>query len=140
MKAIEKYKASTEKHRQKKIKMNVCVNCGKEKSGSLSYLCPTCILRSQASKLWKDSSLWTKLSDLIESQNCKCPYSGVDLVIGKNASIDHIVPRGNGGTNEVNNLQWVDVYINRMKLDKSHEEFLATIRQIAIYHGMIPKE
>ena len=42
---------------------------------------------------------------------------------GNMASLDHIVPRSKGGTNDVGNLQWVHWWVNFMKLDMDACEF-----------------
>jgi 5-methylcytosine-specific restriction endonuclease McrA len=62
---------------------------------------------------------------MLEQQGFRCSYSGLPLKIGVNAQVDHKVPRSRGGTNNVENLHWVDGQVNRMKTDFTHEEFLA---------------
>lgn len=61
------------------------------------------------------------------NQNRKCIYTGQSLKIGDNLSIDHIVPKAQNGTNEINNLQWVDYKTNMMKRDMDHGEFINTM-------------
>lgn len=60
-----------------------------------------------------------------------CPYLKQPIVIGKNASVDHIKPKSKGGTDETSNLQWVHHDVNIMKWDQSHEDFLQRVRLIA---------
>lgn len=66
------------------------------------------------------------LQKIWEEQRGKCPYTGVDLVPGVNATLDHKTPLLRGGSAQRENLQWVLSLINRMKTDMTHEEFLAT--------------
>lgn len=74
------------------------------------------------------------LKNLLKSQNNKCPYTGIELIIGVNASLDHIKPIAAGGKSETQNFQWVyyddDFNINLMKRDFSHENFLKAIKII----------
>lgn len=63
-------------------------------------------------------------------------YSGRRLVPGQNASLDHLVPRSRGGTDTLENLQWVDLKVNLMKTDLMHDEFLALCAQICATHGV----
>lgn len=64
------------------------------------------------------------LEALLRDQGSRCIYSDLLLEIGKNAHLDHRVPRSRGGSNTIDNLQWLDARINRMKTDFTHEEFL----------------
>jgi 5-methylcytosine-specific restriction endonuclease McrA len=49
-------------------------------------------------------------------------------VIGINASVDHRTPKSKGGSNELDNLQWVDIRINKMKGDMTHEKFVVFLQ------------
>ena len=73
-----------------------------------------------------------ELKSLLEQQNYKCIYSGVNLIMGENASVDHIKPlSGNPVLNhDINNLQWTTKQINLMKLNLSEDEFLNIIKSI----------
>ena len=69
---------------------------------------------------------------MLQKQSYRCPYSGLPLEVGGNASIDHIIAKSVRPDlrYEPSNLQWVDVDVNRMKSDKTHEEFIALIERI----------
>jgi 5-methylcytosine-specific restriction endonuclease McrA len=72
------------------------------------------------------------LKKLLEKQNYRCAYSSELLLIGHpDSSIDHKIPRARGGTNDIDNLQWVAKRINQMKTDFTHEEFLEMCERIA---------
>lgn len=60
------------------------------------------------------------LMDLLKKQDYKCALTGVVLT-PKNANIDHIFPRSQGGSDLPSNLQWIVDNINKMKgsLDQS---------------------
>ena len=76
-----------------------------------------------------------KILDLLIAQNYTCPYTGRKLVIGVNASIDHVDPRSlfPDRVGEIGNLEWVDADINRAKRTLSREEFVAMCKQVAQY-------
>jgi len=71
-----------------------------------------------------------ELQKLFLSQVRRCVYSGIRLVLGDNASIDHKTPTSRGGGHEIENLQWVDIRINRMKGDMTDSEFRAFLAVI----------
>ena len=55
------------------------------------------------------------LLNLLENQNYKCAITGDNLELGVNASLDHIVEKCNGGSCELDNLQWVTKKANNSK-------------------------
>lgn len=65
-----------------------------------------------------------KLIDKLKEQNFKCFYTNTLLLPSVNASLDHIVPRSKGGTDEIDNLVWVDISVNNMKGNADLETFL----------------
>jgi hypothetical protein len=71
------------------------------------------------------------LKCLIEQQHGKCPYTGISLVLGHNASLDHKASKSRGGSNDLSNLQWVyygdDFDVNMMKRDTTEENFVKAI-------------
>lgn len=74
-----------------------------------------------------------KILDLLIAQNYTCPYTGRKLVIGVNASIDHINPRSlfPNKVGDLSNLEWVDVDVNRAKGTLSKVEFIVMCNQVA---------
>jgi hypothetical protein len=60
-------------------------------------------------------------------QDYTCPYTGIRLVLGQNATLDHIIPKSKGGTNTLDNLQWVHEWINWMKHDSPHDVFVVKL-------------
>ena len=78
------------------------------------------------------------LLSLLEKQEFKCFYTGMPLVPGKNASIDHLNPRSRypEEESELNNIAWVDREVNRMKGNKTTSEFFAICRSIFETHSL----
>jgi len=118
--------------RERKNNNNLCRYCGKYANivKENSRICNNCWFKGIARGNTGSSKNWNLIKNLLEKQNYKCAYTGKKLIIGENASIDHIIPRSKGGSNEIQNLQWVDKDINEMKNDFTHEEFINTIKII----------
>ena len=113
-----------------RLKDGLCPRCGKETCVPDRRQCSICFLKSVSVTLWGSRSRWRELLELFEKQDGKCAYSRVPLILGGGASIDHIVPRSRGGTNEIGNLQWVDLIVNRMKSDLMENEFFDLLQCI----------
>ena len=82
---------------------------------------------------FKDGTLWLALRDKMIIQNYTCPYTGERLIIGENASLDHILPqkRFPEYIRDINNTEWICWEVNDMKKNRTKEEFLAIIHLIS---------
>ena len=69
-----------------------------------------------------------------EEQGGKCAISGIQMTMGKDAELDHIIPAFRGGQNALENIQWVLKVCNRMKDSMLEEEFFELIEKI--YNSM----
>jgi 5-methylcytosine-specific restriction endonuclease McrA len=69
---------------------------------------------------------------LFYQQDGKCVYTGVPLIPGVNASIDHKTPTARGGTKTLDNLQWITNDINHTKGAMCHEDFVAMCIGVAM--------
>jgi CRISPR/Cas system Type II protein with McrA/HNH and RuvC-like nuclease domain len=77
---------------------------------------------------------WNELEALYNKQNGRCALSGVPITIGENASLDHIIPRAKGGTNTIDNYQWVHSDVNMMKNAFPVKRFIEWCSLIARNH------
>lgn len=75
---------------------------------------------------------WSMLLDLLNAQGHRCPYTGDYLVLGVNASVDHIYPRltHRDRINDPSNLEWVTREVNDMKKARTPEDFIAFLSVI----------
>lgn len=73
---------------------------------------------------------------LAKRQKLRCAISGIKLT-NKNISLDHIISYSKGGKNVIENLQFLDIHVNKMKNSHSVEEFLAIIKQIYLYQASL---
>lgn len=69
--------------------------------------------------------LWRKLED----QDFKCALTGLDLT-PENASLDHIIPFSQGGTNTIGNVHFVVDYVNMAKGNMSYDEFISMCKSV----------
>lgn len=121
----EEMRKDSGKRRSASHAKGFCVQCRTEEKGNNGKYCVTCALKTSARRWLEDSSRWMELKDLFKKQDGKCAYTDIPIFIGENASLDHKNPRSKGGANSIENLQWVDWDINRMKTDIPHDKFLA---------------
>lgn len=72
------------------------------------------------------------LLQLLEKQNYRCALSGV-VLNPDDCSLDHIVPVSEGGTDHIDNLQWVSREINRSKGCMDNNEFILMCKRVAAW-------
>lgn len=101
--------------------------------------CQECYLRHAASAQIGSSKHWTTLLAKLEQQQWQCVYSGDEIVLGVNDSVDHIYPKSKYPDRalDISNIQWVTRTINRMKDCLEHDEFLEVIHRI---HDRFPTD
>ena len=75
-----------------------------------------------------------ELKMLIEKQKYRCALSGIKLVPDA-SQLDHIEPLAADGTNEINNLQWLDSVVNKAKGTLSQSDFIQMCRRVAQWNG-----
>ena len=73
----------------------------------------------------------SELMEQLERQEYRCALSGIQLKPDRNAQLDHQVPVAEGGTHDINNLQWVDANVNRAKGTMTQDEFIQMCRRVA---------
>ena len=107
-----------------------CDRCGAKPIPGNSR-CLTCYLKGTSQQAFGTVSRHSELLDLFNLQEGRCPYSGLELTLGTNTSLDHKIPKSKGGADEMENLQWTHKLVNQMKWDTDEEEFLKMVMNIA---------
>ena len=70
-----------------------------------------------------------------ENPVCYITKTPIDLNDVKNYSIDHIIPNSKGGTNDLSNAGLVRMDINKMKQDKTLDEFISLCKEVLKSNG-----
>ncbi len=132
-----KYQTNWNKEKRKRMLLeNRCVLCGSKeiinkdscnpikKNKDNKFLnCYKCYLKKAASNYLGSAKLWTDLEKLYIQQKGKCYYTGLDIQIGKDASLDHTIPCFGKRKTDITKLKWVNIQINYMKGILSEKKF-----------------
>jgi hypothetical protein len=67
-----------------------------------------------------------------DEQQSRCAYTGTPLLLGVNASLNHILPVSRFPDQPItpDSYEWVTFQVNEFKAGKTREEFLDLIRTI----------
>lgn len=90
--------------------------------------------RSGAKKSKVSKSKVSALVAMVESQQHRCALSGIKIE-PDNANLDHKTPLSRGGTDELENLQWLDKEVNRAKGAMTNEEFISLCRRVVAWNA-----
>lgn len=122
--------------REDRISHGLCAVCGcntamPDPTGRKWY-CTTCYLKNVANIQLGSAQHWTTLREKLEQQGGRCPYTGERLVLGVNASVDHVLPvsRFPERRTDPRNVEWVTRRINSMKGNMTEQEFLNLLSSI----------
>ena len=132
----ESSRKSNKARRERFRAAGLCIRCGAESlPGSKQYclLHWTTIIGNASGRY--DIAFGQMLLNKLESQGYRCAVTGDLLIPGKNASVDHIVPKSRGGAlDDPDNLQWVTDSVNFAKRTFLPEEFVDFCRRVVAYH------
>lgn len=117
-----------QKYHTKRVDGGSCQSCPRPRTEHSAY-CLTCYFKKCArmnlKKKGKEATqLGRDLHALFDSQGGLCALTGLPMLPGVNASVDHVVPRSKGGLDEVGNLRWIRREMNDFKGDRTDEEIL----------------
>ena len=113
--------------RRKNVIEGQCSSCKESRLSTSRYCLKHWLWQILASFKLKKEDIEDLIPGLIlklEKSEYSCFYTGLPLVPGLNASLDHRLPQSKGGTHSLSNLEWVHFSINRMKQNLSEKEFI----------------
>jgi hypothetical protein len=110
--------------KEKRLEIDMCTQCGKKSACEGKKRCKLCIFKNICRKATGSTRNSKHLAKKIQDQNFTCPYTGIKLIVGVNASLDHIVPKSKGGSNNVENLEWIDLNVNLLKGARTKDDFM----------------
>lgn len=117
--------------REQYEKQGVCKRCGEERYHESNY-CRMHFIEHIARKYGVPMPLYEALLQKLEIANFTCFYTGIQIVPGRNACVDHLYSRSQhpDKLSEIDNFVWCDKWINRMKGYMSHQEFISLCQTI----------
>ncbi len=124
------YHSNEKGRRAAKRGTGVCVRCPQAATHKSGYCrrhwLEGCLSRYGFAREQYDA-MWAKL----EAQGFRCYYTGVELVPGINASLDHRIPLSRGGDPlDPDNCVWCDRLINAFKSKLTEAEFVERCRSV----------
>lgn len=81
----------------------------------------------------KERPMLRQIISIVEAQEFRCALSGVSLA-PENATLDHKQPISLGGTDEIDNLQWLATEVNRAKGNMPNDEFILMCKRVAAWN------
>lgn len=115
----------------------ICYRCRRSEVAYGLTICRGCWYKRAAARHLGDSSRAEELEALLLRQRYRCAYTGVKLIPGRNASVDHIRPvaRNARRSADITNLCWCEVSVNLMKCNQPLNKFIALCKLILKTQG-----
>lgn len=123
----------------RRMEAGLCTQCGRLPPMSVvsdttpyRQLCQTCYIKRKASSSLGSEKHWETLLAILERQDWRCKYTGEPLILGVNASVDHIQSRARFPelSDDPTNIEWTTLVINQVKRDLTPKEFLLLVKQV----------
>jgi hypothetical protein len=130
----EKNKAQLRKRYHDRKISGQCVNCLEMALPNLT-VCLKHYFYTVSNSHFSTSKYWQHLMQIAEQQKYICPYSGQQLIPGINMSLDHKLPKSRfpEKQNDLDNLQFCDLYVNNAKHIMTEKEFIIFIDRLYNY-------
>jgi hypothetical protein len=116
--------------RKERFALHLCIWCWEPAlEGKLH--CEGCYLKlTAATRDLRGHVSADQLLAIFRAQRGRCVYTGRELTLGVDTSIDHRLPLSRGGASTPDNLQWLYAPVNAMKADLTEQEFFELLDEI----------
>jgi hypothetical protein len=131
-KSTQYCKASKDAMRHR-LEVGLCGWCRQPRLENSATFCIEHWFKEKARRHFGSTDRWLELIELWDTQDKVCIYTGLELIPAMNMSLDHIIPVSSGGSNDIDNLQWVTWHVNTAKNSLSHSDFIALCKQVSVY-------
>jgi hypothetical protein len=132
---LNQYNAKNRERRKKRQASGKCWYCSRPRTRGrccdIHYI--NCVARNHYQRTY--GIKWEKLEQLFDEQKGLCALSGLPIIIGINAELDHKTACATGGDSSLSNLQWLHRDVNMMKQDIPLERFIALCYYVSQMHG-----
>ena len=119
--------------RKRDYKDNKCSRCSNERL-TFSKYCMKCWVEVIVNKwhlpLDEKKVIITQLIEKLIQSEFTCFYSGIEIIPGLTASVDHRQSQAKGGKHNIENLVWVHLSINRLKMNQDEASFIEDYQDI----------
>jgi 5-methylcytosine-specific restriction endonuclease McrA len=90
--------------------------------------CEPCYFKKTSTDCLKTAKHAEVIGQKLKDQNYRCAYTGEEIILGLNDSLDHILPISKFPElrSDPANVEWVTRKVNCMKWDSTRDEFIAT--------------
>lgn len=129
----DKLIVATKLAKEKKVAKGICPNCGRNPvlpamKGKNWSFCERCYFKKTSVDCLKTAKHAELIGQKLKDQNYRCAYTGEQITLGLNDSLDHILPisRFPELARDPSNVEWVTRKVNCMKWDSTRDEFIAT--------------
>lgn len=118
--------ASSKAWQKSNQEKGLCIKCSTKRIPTSNNFCEKHAFQDMSAKSLGTKTEWKFVKDLLVKQDYKCAYTGIPLVLGLNASIDHIKAKSKHPElqHSKDNIIWVDFDINLMKRQHDLEDFI----------------
>jgi len=117
---------------RKQTENGLCIFCRNSKLPN-AHVCERHYFLNVATTL-KNRNLASGLDLLWQLQEGKCYLTGRKLIMGVNASIDHIIPKcKNGKVDSLENVRWCDKGVNWLKSGHTINELIQLCKEVIDY-------
>jgi hypothetical protein len=91
------------------------------------------VAKTKERKQRRGQPLVRKIVEIVEKQEFRCALSGVPL-LPETSNLDHKHPVSLGGTDNIDNLQWLSTEVNKAKGNMPNEDFILMCKRVAAWN------